>query len=578
MGAMKRRTVLISVTAKQNPDIADFVWQLQEIGSWSIISSGGTCKYLRDAGFEVTDIADVIAGSVVQQFISAGVHFVPIESDGPLKLLPPNRVAEMIKAKPLLGHRVVTLAREKSAMLLARFVSEDEAELKPLGLSHIDMVVCDFYALKKAIEAVGATTETVIEATDIGGPTMVSEGAKGRRIVICDPADRQLVIDEMKTNDGDVTEQTRNDLCAKADGVVSRYRLESARFHGKGAWDGMIGHRVQECAYGENGYQTPAGLYSTDTGDPLALDRFKLVEGSPPSLNNWCDIDRLLQTITHAAATSEVNYDGVPNMAFGVKHGNCCGGAWAANASFAIQNMVVGDPRAIFGGLVMVNFKVDEAIANSLLYHQSNGAKRLFDGVIAPEFTDAAVDLLARKRTEKCRILINPALYELGKESLDVAVRRRYVRGGFLAQPNYTFVLDLAHRDLVVYGEHDDDMDEDIMLAWTIGSTSNSNTITLVRNGQLIGNGVGQQDRVGAAELAIKRARDAGHTTAGAVAYSDSFFPFVDGPAALIAAGVRAIFSTSGSKADKDVQAVCAAAGVTLYQLPDKSARGFFGH
>jgi len=44
----------------------------------------------------------------------------------------------------------------------------------------------------------------------------------------------------------------------------------------------------------------------------------------------------------------------------------------------------------------------------------------------------------------------------------------------------------------------------------------------------LIGNGTGQQDRVGAAELAVKRAIDAGHKEmlSGAAAYSDSFFHF----------------------------------------------------
>ena len=76
-----------------------------------------------------------------------------------------------------------------------------------------------------------------------------------------------------------------------------------------------------------------------------------------------------------------------------------------------------------------------------------------------------------------------------------------------------------------------------MLLAWGVGCTSNSNTITIVKGGMLVGNGVGQQDRVGAAELAVKRAIDAGHRAANcrsAVAYSDSFFPFSDGVEALI--------------------------------------------
>jgi hypothetical protein len=90
--------------------------------------------------------------------------------------------------------------------------------------------------------------------------------------------------------------------------------------------------------------------------------------------------------------------------------------------------------------------------------------------------------------------------------------------------------------------------------------------------------GVGQQDRVGAAELAIKRAHDAGHAIRDAVAYSDSFFPFADGPLRLIQAGVYAMLATSGSIRDQEVKDVCIAHDTPLLLLPDNEARGFFGH
>jgi len=99
-----------------------------------------------------------------------------------------------------------------------------------------------------------------------------------------------------------------------------------------------------------------------------------------------------------------------------------------------------------------------------------------------------------------------------------------------------------------------------------------------VKDGMLIGNGVGQQDRVGCCELALKRARDAGHDPKGAVAYSDSFFPFEDGPQVLADAGIRAIFATSGSMRDGVVKLALDKAGVRFYALPDAEARGFFGH
>ena len=126
-----------------------------------------------------------------------------------------------------------------------------------------------------------------------------------------------------------------------------------------------------------------------------------------------------------------------------------------------------------------------------------------------------------------------------------------------------------------------------MILASAIGATSNSNTITIVRDGRLVGNGVGQQDRVGAAKLAISRADDAAHSLdeskneadlAGSVCYSDSFFPFADGPKVLIDRGIKTIFATSGSVHDGEVIDFCKNAGATLVMFPDKIARGFAWH
>ena len=337
----------------------------------------------------------------------------------------------------------------------------------------------------------------------------------------------------------------------------------------------MDGHQVLECRYGENGYQKPAVLYSTDSGDPLAVDNFELIAGAAPSYNNLCDVDRLLQTATHAAAGFRTNRGSVPRLAIAVKHGNPCGAGFGDDAIDVLRKTIKGDTRAIFGGLVMTNFRVGEAEAEELLSHlMPEGQRRLLDGVIAPSFDEAAVSMLGRKG-DKCRFLANPALEDLW---LDTSERVRYVRGGYLKQPNYTFVVDFASAEMVKSGQVTPEAEDDMILAWAVGSTSNSNTVTLVREGMLLGNGVGQQDRVGGCWLAVNRARMAGSETTGAVAYSDSFFPFVDGPETLAEAGIRAILATSGSVRDADVKAFCASKGIGLYLVPDSIGRGFFGH
>jgi phosphoribosylaminoimidazolecarboxamide formyltransferase/IMP cyclohydrolase len=224
----------------------------------------------------------------------------------------------------------------------------------------------------------------------------------------------------------------------------------------------------------------------------------------------------------------------------------------------------------------MVNFPVDMEVANRLrLYGTRESDKRLLDGVVAPSFSEEAKVELNRKGG-KCRMLQLPALEEFSYK-VDVAPRFRYVRGGFLVQPNYTYVL----RTLDDMGADShakmDDYDQ-LILAWAVGSTSNSNTVTLVKNGMLIGNGVGQQDRIGAAKLAIERARRSGHDVQGAYAYSDSFFPFPDGAAVLADAGVQAILTSSGSINDEKVWHAIRERGVRLFTVPDAVGRGFFGH
>src|SRR5205085_1200654 len=144
------------------------------------------------------------------------------------------------------------------------------------------------------------TMESVIEKTDMGGPAMLRSAAKGRRIVVCDPADRQKVVDWLKGGEKDRA-QFIAELAAKAEGYIAHYVLTSARYLSSGKIDGITGNQILEAKYGENGWQTPAGLYSS-SGDNLSLSQFKLVAGTAPSYNNLADVDRLLQTMTHIAA------------------------------------------------------------------------------------------------------------------------------------------------------------------------------------------------------------------------------------------------------------------------------------
>jgi len=178
---------------------------------------------------------------------------------------------------------------------------------------------------------------------------MVRSAAKGGRIVVCDPADRQKVVEWLKNGEKD-RENFVTQLAAKAESFIANYALTSARYLSSEKYDGMVLEQFLECKYGENAYQTPAGLYQGQSliFDPLSLTKFKLVAGTAPSYNNLADLDRLLQTITHIAAGFNVNFNQTPKIAVGVKHGNPCGAAVSDDPSLVIKKMLEGDLRAIF--------------------------------------------------------------------------------------------------------------------------------------------------------------------------------------------------------------------------------------
>lgn len=530
------KVALISVFNKTG--VAEFAAELSKLG-FKIYASGGTAKEIAKAKIPVTDVAELVGG------------------------------------KAILGHRVVTLSREIHAGLLAD--KSQEAELKKLGVPKIDLVCVDLYPLEQTINDASANDTDVIEMTDIGGPTMLRSAAKGRRIVIARPEQRSSVLDWLKAGRPD-EKSFLTALAATAEFEVAKYVFKSAKYWGDEEFAGFIGQRLNQTKYGENPWQENAGFYSEGLGeDKLGLDYLEQVSGTELSYNNYSDIDRLLQTMTHIAAAFDKNFGKVGHIALGGKHGNVCGAAFSSSKDEAIKNMLEGDPRAIFGGVVMFNFPIGNTEAELLLEHGMDGSKRLLDVVIAPEFSDKAIEMLQRKGG-KLRLIQLSELTKLSKKSLDTATRFRYVRGGILTQDNYTFLLDLKSPEIEKTGKATDSQAKDMVMAWAIGSTSNSNTITLVKNGMLLGNGVGQQDRVSAAELALKRVRDASHNIEGAVAFSDSFFPFPDGPEILASAGTKAIFATRGSVNDAKVADALKKAGVIFYTLPDSTARGFYAH
>ncbi|MDQ3893712.1 MAG: bifunctional phosphoribosylaminoimidazolecarboxamide formyltransferase/IMP cyclohydrolase, partial [Actinomycetota bacterium] len=116
----------------------------------------------------------------------------------------------------------------------------------------------------------------------------------------------------------------------------------------------------------------------------------------------------------------------------------------------------------------------------------------------------------------------------------------------------------------LVRGELDEAGWQDAVFAWRVCKHVSSNAIVIAKNRAAIGIGAGQQSRVDAVRLALEKARERGHDLAGAVLASDGFFPFADGPALALEAGVRALVQPGGSKRDDEVIDVANSSGAAM--------------
>jgi phosphoribosylaminoimidazolecarboxamide formyltransferase/IMP cyclohydrolase len=175
--------------------------------------------------------------------------------------------------------------------------------------------------------------------------------------------------------------------------------------------------------------------------------------------------------------------------------------------------------------------------------------------LFAPGFDDGAIDALSAKPNVRILEDRERRLPLLGEKDV------RQVTGGLLVQDRDQVAADRTGMEVVTGRPPTEDEWRDLLFAWQICRHVRSNAIVLARDSATIGIGAGQMSRVDAVRLAVEKAQK---ELKGAAMASDAFFPFADGPAAAIEAGVTAIVQPGGSKRDDEVIAAADAAGVTM--------------
>ncbi len=135
------------------------------------------------------------------------------------------------------------------------------------------------------------------------------------------------------------------------------------------------------------------------------------------------------------------------------------------------------------------------------------------------------------------------------------------ITGGYLVQQRDLTALNESDWKVVSQRQPTEKEMADLRIAWIAAKHVKSNAITIAKDAMLLGSGAGQQDRVNACRIAIAKAGD---RVRGAVAGSDAFFPFPDGPKLLLDAGITAIIHPGGSVRDNETIAVVDAADAAM--------------
>jgi phosphoribosylaminoimidazolecarboxamide formyltransferase/IMP cyclohydrolase len=483
-----------------------------------LVSTGGTAKALAAAGLSVIEVAELTG--------------FPEMLDGRVKTLHPA---------------------VHGGLLARRDDPRHMAALAEHGIGAIDLLAVTLYPFEATV-ARGASADECVENIDIGGPALIRAAAKnhGDVVVVTDPSDYEEVLAEISANNG-------------ATGLALRRKLASLAYARTAAYDAAIarwffaeqnttfpplmtfsGKLKQVLRYGENPHQQAAFYVGGEQRRGVATARQD--QGKELSFNNLSDADAAFELVAEFEK---------PAVAI-IKHANPCGVAVAATLREAYAKALACDPVSAYGGIIAVNFALDEATAEEII-------KRFAEVVIAPVLKPAAKPVLARRPA--LRVLTAGDVPDPDAPSMTL----RSLAAGFLLQTRDNGRIDVSALKTVTKRAPTPQELADLLFAFRVAKHVKSNAIVYAKNGATVGIGAGQMSRVDSARIAAWKAEQAGKAAGlaesparGSVVASDAFFPFADGLEAAVAAGATAVIQPGGSVRDEEVIAAADKAGIAM--------------
>ena len=492
----KIKTALISVFHKEGLD--EIISKLHAEGV-SFLSTGGTRKFIESLGF-------------------------------------PCRAVEDLTTYPsILGGRVKTLHPKVFGGILCRRENEqDQQQIAQYEIPEIDLVIVDLYPFEATV-ASGASEQDIIEKIDIGGISLIRAAAKNFQdvVIVASKAQYEPLMNMLRAQGANSTLADRKWFAKEAFAVSSWYDSAIFNYFDAGEFSAFrcTYNKKMSLRYGENPHQQ--GCFF---GDFNAM--FTQIHGKEISYNNLLDISAAVDLIDEFDETT-----------FAIlKHNNACGIASRATLAQAWVDALACDPVSAYGGVLIANDAIDKSVAEEI-------NKIFFEVIIAPKYTEEAVEILCQKKN---RIILIRKDVEMTKMQVRSALN------GVLFQEKDLDIETPSDLKQVSKQTPTAQELEDMLFANKLVKNSKSNSIVLAKNKQLCASGVGQTSRVDALKQAIEKARNFGFDLQGAVMASDAFFPFPDCVEIAREAGITAVIQPGGSVRDSQTFQYCDEHGMSM--------------
>jgi phosphoribosylaminoimidazolecarboxamide formyltransferase/IMP cyclohydrolase len=450
--------------------------------------------------------------------------------------IPAEKVEDLTTYPSILGGRVKTLHPSVFGGILARRENnEDLAQLAKYKIPEIDLVIVDLYPFEETLKSTDVE-EDIIEKIDIGGISLIRAAAKNYNDVIIISGREQYpeLQSLLNSKNGLTSLEERRLFAAKAFMTSSHYDTAIFKYFNRQAAIPVFRESINNSyplRYGENPHQK--GIFYGDPGE-----FFDKLHGKELSYNNLLDLEAALNLIDEFS---------VPTYVI-IKHNNACGVASRDTGAEAWKDALACDPVSAFGGVIVTNVTIDDQAASEI-------DKIFFEIIIAPDFSDSALEILKKKKNRIILLRKNPEMRRDGFRSILNGVlwqeKDNNTESGEQMRPVTKRIPDTSETD-------------DLAFANIIVKHSKSNAIVLAKNRQLCASGIGQTSRVDALKQAIEKAKTFGFDLKGSVLASDAYFPFADSVEIAHKAGISAIVQPGGSVRDQESIDYCTANGVAM--------------